>query len=85
MRLERIEVESRDEYRDGEEPRGFVWREESFRIAKILDRWYEGSMDARRMALRYFKVETVGGGTFILRYHETFRSWSIVAPVEAGE
>jgi len=80
MQFERITVRTRDEYREAEEPYGFDWRERRFEIACILDRWYEGHPDARRMPLRYFKVKTSEGEEYILRYHELFRAWSLLVP-----
>jgi len=85
MKFERIVVFTRDEYRDAEEPYGFEWRNDRFDIACILDRWYEGYLDARRMPLRYFKVKTTGGEQYIIRYHELFRAWSILAPHQIVE
>jgi hypothetical protein len=80
MQFERITVLTRDEYRDAQEPYGFTWRDSRFEIASILDRWYEGHVDAKRMPLRYFKVRTNDSGQYILRYHELFRTWSILVP-----
>ncbi len=87
MRLERIEVDSRDEYREAQEPVGFRWRGHHFTIRRIIDRWYEGHVDATRMPLRYFRVETTGGERYMIRYHEMFRAWSIVVTdtEEGGE
>jgi hypothetical protein len=85
MKFERIIVSTRDEYRDAQEPYGFEWRDKRFDIACILDRWYEGYLDARRMPLRYFKVKTSGGEQYVLRYHELFRSWSILTPYVTEE
>jgi hypothetical protein len=80
VKFERITVFTRDDYRGAQKPQRFIWREQSFQILEILDRWYEGSMDARRMPLRYFRVKTAGGEQFILRYHELFDAWSILVP-----
>jgi hypothetical protein len=85
MQFERITVFTRDEYREAQEPYGFEWRDRRFEIASILDRWYEGHLDAKRMPLRYFKVKTSDGGQYILRYHERFRAWSILAPDRLAE
>ena len=85
MEFERIDVSSRDEYRGAQEPQRFCWRDQVFHISRITDRWYEGSLDAGRMPLRYFRVETVEGDQFILRYHEFFDAWSIMVPREEGE
>jgi len=85
MQFERIAVLTRDQYREAEEPYGFEWRDQRFEIASILDRWYEGHLEAKRMPLRYFKVKTRDGGQYILRYHELFRSWSILVPTRLSE
>ncbi len=85
MKFERITVLTRDEYREGEEPYGFEWRNKHFGVAGILDRWYEGSLDSRRIPLRYFKVKTTDGEQYVLRYHELFRVWSILAPRQLVE
>lgn len=85
MQFERIRVETRDEYRGAQEPVGFHWRGQHFGVAVVLDRWYEGYLDAGRMPLRYFKVESSEGRQFILRYHELFSAWSILVPSQSTE
>lgn len=80
MILERIEVESRSEYRASQEPRGFLWRGRHYVIARVLDRWYEGYADARRSPLRYFRVESGEGEEFIIRCHDQLGAWSIELP-----
>jgi len=85
MEFERITVFTRNEYREAQEPHGFEWRNKRFDIASILDRWYEGHLDSRRMPLRYFKVKTTDGGLYILRYHELFRAWGIMVPHQSLE
>jgi hypothetical protein len=80
MELELVTVFTRDEYREAQEPIGFIWREKRYEIAQVVDRWYEGHKDPTRMPLRYFKVKTSDGDVFILRYHEFFRTWSILIP-----
>lgn len=80
MKFEPITVFTRNEYRDAQEPYRFEWRNQRFEIAQILDRWYEGYVDSRCMPLRYFKVKTSDGEQYILRFHELFRAWSLLAP-----
>jgi hypothetical protein len=79
MPFEQITVCTRDEYRDAQEPLSFEWRHKRFEIARIVDRWYEGYLDPTRMPLRYFKVETGNGRQYILRFHEFFQAWSLLA------
>jgi hypothetical protein len=79
MEYEVVEVSTRDEYQGAQEPLSFVWQGRLFRIAEVADRWYEGRFDSTRMPLRYYKVVTTEGERYILRYHEFFRVWSILA------
>lgn len=78
MEFERLDVISRDEYREAERPVAFVWRGRRFEVEEILDRWYEGHCDPTRMPLRYFRVKTASGEVVVLRYHEFFRAWGIL-------
>ncbi|SMC23576.1 hypothetical protein SAMN02746041_01771 [Desulfacinum hydrothermale DSM 13146] len=80
MRFERIQVETRDDYRGAQEPIAFVWRDETHRVERVEDRWYEGYLDARRVPMRYYRVRTLSGRRFILRYHELFDAWSLRVP-----
>lgn len=82
MKLERVLVKTCDHFKGAQEPACFSWRRDQYTIAEILDRWYEGYMDATRMPLRYYKVKTVEGDTFVLRYHELFDAWCLLVPVE---
>lgn len=82
MKYERIGVSCRDDYKGAQEPRSFAWRGECFEIRQVLDRWYEGGLDSRRMPMRYYRVEVSGGKRYILRYHEMFDAWSIGAARE---
>jgi hypothetical protein len=79
MEFERIEVSTRDEYKVAQEPVSFSWRGTRYDVEQIIDRWYEGHMDSTRMPMLYYRVRTRSGEIFMLRYHEFFRSWSIVA------
>jgi len=80
MKFEQITVFTRDEYREAQEPYGFEWRHKRFEVAYIVDRWYEGYLDSKRMPLRYFKVKTSDGEQYILRFHELFMAWSLLVP-----
>jgi len=80
MEFERIEVVTRDEYRDAQEPVAFDWEGTHYEIVQIIDRWYEGYMDSRRMPLRYFRVRAHEGRQFILRYHELFTALRLLLP-----
>ena len=82
VEFERVEVNSREEYRSAQEPVSFEWRERHYEIVQIEDRWYEGYIDSRRVPLRYFRVRSLEGERFILRYNELFGAWGIMIPRE---
>jgi hypothetical protein len=82
MIFERVTVSTRDSYRQDQEPVSFQWKGKRFEIVRVIDRWYEGRMDATRLPLLYFRVLTIEGGQFILRYHELFRSWGLMIAKE---
>jgi len=44
---------------------------------EIIDRWYEGGLEARRPGTTYFKVRTMEGQVSILRYQSLFDAWSV--------
>jgi hypothetical protein len=77
MEFEKIQVFTRDEYKGAQEPLSFVWRGQKRQIAQVVDRWYEGRMDSTVMPLLYFRVKTLTGEIFLIRYHEFFNVWSI--------
>jgi hypothetical protein len=85
MRLEPIQVHSRDEFQGGQEPVRFLRLGKWYEVAEIVDRWYEGRIDSTRLPMRYFRVQTPDGSRFILRYHEFFTAWSLLAPDEGEE
>jgi hypothetical protein len=80
VRLERVEVRCREHYQAQQEPLAFSWRGRDYLIQSIVDRWVEGYVDPQRVPLRYFKVLTSAGESFILRYNELFGAWAIVVP-----
>lgn len=77
MQLERIDVITRDDYRDAQEPIAFTWRGTRHEIEQVQDRWLEGRIDSTRMPLRYFRVITKTGRHYLIRYHELFCAWAI--------
>lgn len=85
MQFERIRVATRDHYRGSQEPQAFWWRERHYPLIEIMDRWYEGRLDAQRVPMRYFRVKTASGEVFILRYHELFCAWSLLVPGRCGD
>jgi protein-tyrosine-phosphatase len=80
MAFDPIEVTSYEGYKANESPRAFVWADRTFIITKIVDRWYEGSLDEKSEVMDYFKVQVDDGITYIIRYNRLFDSWAILVP-----
>jgi len=78
MAYEAIRVECYSGYRVNERPAAFTFRERRWDVREIVDRWYEGGIDATRPEISYFKVRTAEGRIFLLRYLSLFDSWSIM-------
>lgn len=76
MNYEKIEIEFISSYKVNERPVAFTYRGHRREISEILDRWYEGGIDAERPKIDYFKVRTSDGQVFLLRYLFLFDSWS---------
>ena len=77
MTDERIQVECYSGYKANERPAAFIYQGRRWEVKEIIDRWYEGGLDPTRPEIDYFKVKTVEGHVFILRYLSLFDSWSI--------
>ena len=56
-------VDAYSGYKANERPRQFALDEEIYEIDTVLDQWYEP-------AATYFKVQTLEGKTYLLRYDE---------------
>jgi hypothetical protein len=52
--------------------------DEIYEIAAILDRWYEPSAT-------YFKVQSVEGKTYLLRYDEETDEWTLQSGFDGDE
>jgi hypothetical protein len=63
-----IKVECHSGYKADEYPKCFYLDENRFEIIEITDRWHQGDRDPEIPAADYFKVETSGGGQFILKH-----------------
>ena len=77
MRYEKIPVESYSGYKANERPKAFTFQGRRWEVAEIVDRWYEGGLEAGSPEANYFKVRTVEGNVFLLRYLSLFDAWSI--------
>jgi hypothetical protein len=85
MRLERIEVTTRDDYRGSQEPVAFRWRGRTYQVTEVLDRWFDGRIDSTRIPLRYFRVLTNTGWRCLIRHHELFSVWALCVSDPPGE
>jgi hypothetical protein len=77
MDYEQIQVECCSGYKINERPVAFTYQGRLWEIQEIIDRWYEGDLDASRPVIDYFKVRTTDGKVFLLRYLSAFDVWSI--------
>jgi hypothetical protein len=77
VHYEQVQVECYSGYKANERPVAFTYQERRLEIAEILDRWYEGGLDAGRPEIDYFKVKTSEGEVFQLRYLTLFDAWSV--------
>ncbi len=77
MPYERIDVECYSGYKANERPVAFVFGGRRWEVAEIVDRWYEGGLEAASAQVNHFKVKTVEGRIFLLRYLTLFDAWTI--------
>ena len=80
MPHEKIDVECYSGYKANERPVAFTYQKRRREVAEIVDRWYEGGLEAQNSDVSYFKVRTVEGEVFLLRYVSLFDAWSVVMP-----
>jgi hypothetical protein len=76
MDYEEIQVQFYSGYKAIARPMVFEYQGRRQEVEEILDRWYEGGIDARRPEINYFKVRTSEGEIFLLRYHSVTDTWS---------
>jgi hypothetical protein len=76
--LFQIKVESHSGYKADEHPKCFYWREDKYTIIKILDRWYQGSMDPEWPIGNYFKVITEDDRKFIIKHDLEADEWYLI-------
>jgi hypothetical protein len=80
MPYEPTEVECYSGYRVNERPVAFIFEDRRWQVTEIIDRWHEGGLDSSEPALHYFKVRTIEGRIFLLRYDSLFDAWAIRVP-----
>ena len=81
--FDEILVECYAGYKGEETPRAFVHQERRYRIAEVLDRWYEGSLDPNDLRHDYFRVKTEDDEIFLIRYTPRFQAWTLCRKVPA--
>lgn len=67
-----IHVECYAGYRGEQEPLALRFGERRVAVRAVVDRWYSPSQ-------RWFKVETEGGDTYIVRHDEPSGQWELAA------
>jgi hypothetical protein len=77
MPYEQIIVECYSGHKANERPATFTFQGQRGDIEEIIDRWYEGGLEAGRPEVNYFKVRTTEGSVFLLRYDPGSDAWSI--------
>jgi hypothetical protein len=77
MNYEKIQVECYSGYKVHERPVAFTYQGRRREVMEIIDRWYEGSLESDRPEIKYFKIKTIDGEVFLLRYLSLFDTWSI--------
>jgi hypothetical protein len=75
--FEEIKVECYAGYKGEEAPRAFTHLGKRFGIVEILDRWYEGNIEATAPRHDFFKVKVEEGEIFLLRYTPRFQMWTL--------
>ena len=73
-----IHVDVYSGYKANERPRQFTLDEEIYEIAAVLDRWYQPYAT-------YFKVRTIEGKTYLLRYDEETDEWTLQSGFDGDE
>ena len=79
MNFEKVLVECYSGHKVNERPVAFTFQGHRYEIQEIVDRWYEGGVEATRPVTEYFKVRTTENQLFLLRYLSLFDAWSMKA------
>lgn len=85
MPFERVFVEWYGGEKASECPMAFILNKQRRIVAGIIDRWHEGGLQPGRPRVDYFKVKTVEGKVFFLRYVSLFDAWSIWVEESEGQ
>ena len=71
-------VDAYSGYKANERPRQFTLDEAVYEIDAVLDQWYEPSAT-------YFKVQSMEGKTYLLRYDEEAEEWTLQSGFDGDE
>jgi len=77
MEYEQVQVECHSGYKANEYPIVFTFQGHRWEVSEVLDRWYEGGIKPAELVIDYFKVRTIEGRVFLLRYLKLFDSWTV--------
>ena len=83
MDLTPIRVECHEGHKGRERPDRVFLDDAGVVVAEILDRWYEGPLEAGREVIHYFKVRLEDGRVLLLRHVPLFDGWAVVGEVPA--
>ncbi|QWV98683.1 hypothetical protein KP005_05190 [Geomonas nitrogeniifigens] len=72
-RGEPVKVSCYAGYKADERPTAFTWRDRTFTVTGILDRWYDRDGN-------YFKVQVEDGGQHQLRHDLNDNRWELLPP-----
>ena len=73
-----IHVDEYSGHRANQRPRSFSFDERLYKIAAVLDQWYEPSAT-------YFKVQTEEGKVYLLRYEGQSDQWTLESGFDGDE
>ncbi|QXE92760.1 DUF6504 family protein [Geomonas subterranea] len=68
---ERVRVTCYAGYKADERPTAFIWRDRTFTVTGVLDRWYDRDGN-------YFMVQVEDGGRHLLRHDLNEDLWELV-------
>jgi hypothetical protein len=77
MRFTPVKVHAYSGYKANEKPLAFEYQNQKFKIDKIIDQWYEGGVTRGRTIFIYFKILTLDGIIYFLRYDPVQDSWEL--------
>ncbi len=77
VKHEKVQVKCYSGFKANERPTAFTHQGRHHEIAEILDRWFEGGLDPSQPKTDYFKIKTMEGDVFLLRYLSLSYAWAV--------